>query len=414
MNLPKIIFGFLGGLFLGLLVFKIYQGPGIANLFKNTFSGEKTFVEEISLGKFEASLVSQNKTSRSGEKTAPAETFCSFQTSASKEIGPVVLNEIAWMGNDENFNNEWLELKNISRAAVDISGWQLLDKDGQIKVVFPEIELKSEAFILLERGEAAVPEVTADIIYVGNLRNSDEVLSLFDSQCNLIDEVVANPDWPAGESGRKLTMERDEKFNWYTSSVAGGTPKKVNSPRLEEKIILTNYSLPAAVTETATTSPPAPPEISPLPPPEAPPQVLISEVMAGVDGNAKYEFIELYNLGEKPVALTGWNLKKQASTGNESSIVVAKYFEGKIIAPGSYFLLVNSGGVSGGPEPDIAWPSSYTIAYTNNAVLLYNAAGEVADSVNWTEIPEGKSFTRAAWNSKVFNIEGTPTPQGTK
>jgi len=61
----------------------------------------------------------------------------------------------------------------------------------------------------LERSDdSTIPYLLANLIYTGALVNSNEELQLFDSNCNLIDKVAADPDWPAGNNDLKLTMER--------------------------------------------------------------------------------------------------------------------------------------------------------------------------------------------------------------
>ncbi|MGC9603110.1 MAG: lamin tail domain-containing protein [Minisyncoccia bacterium] len=139
-------------------------------------------------------------------------------------------------------------------------------------------------------------------------------------------------------------------------------------------------------------------------------KVLISEIMAGADGNSNYEFIELYNAGSAPVDLTGWSVKKKSSTGSESSLVAASRLSGKIVNPGKYFLLGNENGYQGSVGLDVAWPSSYTLAYTNNSVVLYNNGIKV-EEIFWAEIPKGQSFARTDWENSQFTLSGSPTPQ---
>ena len=103
--------------------------------------------------------------------------------------------------------DEWIELKNISNAEIDVSNWQLIDKTEQIKInlgLMNKIKIPASGFILLERtDDDSAPNVAADLIYSNTLNNSDEGLRLFDNQCNLIDEVLANPNWPAGDNTQK-------------------------------------------------------------------------------------------------------------------------------------------------------------------------------------------------------------------
>jgi comEA protein len=172
---------------------------GNADVLVQTFFPKETLVARISLG-------GEDKKDRTS--VPPAVEFCSFgKLKEESSLGPVVFSKVAWMGDAESFNNEWIEIKNISAGPVDVSGWQILDKDEQIKAVLSG-NIGSEKFLVLRRGED----------YEGNLRNSDEGLRLFDKSCNLVDEVLANPDWPAGDNKNKIPMRRNlENFSWYTS-----------------------------------------------------------------------------------------------------------------------------------------------------------------------------------------------------
>ena len=80
-----------------------------------------------------------------------------------------------------------------------------MDKEEQIKITFPEnTKISAGGFLLLERtDDNSAPNVKADIIYTGAISNSNEALRLFDDKCGLIDEVFANSEWPAGETGTK-------------------------------------------------------------------------------------------------------------------------------------------------------------------------------------------------------------------
>src|SRR3989344_6988032 len=81
---------------------------------------------------------------------------------------PVILiNEIAWMGNSNSANDEWIELKNTTLEGVDLSGWILKSPDGKLNIPLTGI-LLSNSFYLLERtDDTSVPNITADFIYKG-------------------------------------------------------------------------------------------------------------------------------------------------------------------------------------------------------------------------------------------------------
>ncbi len=309
----------------------------------------------------------------------------------------VVFSEIAWMGTEEGAQYEWIEIANTGNAPADMSGWSVVDKDEQIQFLFSKsANIPAGGFMLFARSADRVGSVKADFRYTGNLKNEDEGLRLFNEKCEVMDEVLAAPKWPAGDVKTKRTMERNfVTKSWHTSAEVGGTPKAANSRGIDGG----NKKVEADSTEVAATStPPHPSPTQGMASSTGSPQVVISEVMAGKDGAANWDFVELHNAGTSAVNLTGWSVKKKSSTGNESALVTSSRFEGKTISAGGYLLLAHPD-YTGVPAADVVWPKSYVLAYTNNAVVLYGANGVKADEISWTEIPKGQSYAEinGAW-----------------
>jgi small nuclear ribonucleoprotein (snRNP)-like protein len=137
----------------------------------------------------------------------------------------VIFNEICWMGDEESPANEWIEIKNISGKEINLSGWQILNKNQRLKIIFEEgTKILPNEILLLKRGDD----------FSGAIKNSDEALFLFDKDCNLEDEVFATSSWPAGNNISKRTAERKKDLSWQTSQDPGGTPGKENSPGFVE------------------------------------------------------------------------------------------------------------------------------------------------------------------------------------
>ncbi|MDP3974765.1 MAG: lamin tail domain-containing protein, partial [Candidatus Jorgensenbacteria bacterium] len=352
----------------------------------------------------------------SGPSTSPS--AVSSGPNGSGQAISVVFSEIAWMGTEEGAQYEWIELANVSNAPADIGGWSVVDKDEQIQKIFPQnVTIPAGGFFLLARSADRVGNTHADARYAGNLKNEDEVLRLFDASCNAIDEVIAAPKWPAGESAERRTMERNlATRTWHTSAKVGGTPRAANTSGWFTQVNhpATTTSVPAQTSiATASTTPTSTVQETPVSAPSTQGIVVISEVMAGKDGAANWDFVELYNPSVAPVSLTGWSMKKRTASGSESSLVSVSAkdpsasFEGKTIPAGGYFLLANTEGYTGVPAADVKWPKSYTLAYTNNAVVFYDANGAKVSEVSWTEIPKGKSYARV---NDSF-VLGNPTPR---
>lgn len=182
-----------------------------------------------------AELEKQKQKENEEETIKKLAIICSKSEAEVPKRNSVIFNEIAWMGSKDNPSAEWIELKNINGNEVNIQGWRIYDDENKISIkIKDKILINSKSYLLLERGESAVPNKEADIIYSGTLSNTKESLYLFDNDCELQDIVLANPNWPAGKNEEKRTMERSADFSWHTYSGTGnsnifGTPREENS-----------------------------------------------------------------------------------------------------------------------------------------------------------------------------------------
>lgn len=396
---------------------------------------------------------------------SPVQT-CGFATNAAPVRTSVIINEVAWMGSGANANDEWIELKNISAAAVDLMGFRLLDQSEQIRVVFDAGDaIPAGGFALLERSsDAAAPNAPADKIFAGALGNVSEGLRLFNNQCESLDEVIAHPDWPAGDNDTKRTMERDTAgFGWHTSSVIGGTPRAANSalyvpptpsPSPTPTATRSPTSGPASIptpsptptpsstpsptpTPTATPTPTPTPTPSPSPTPTPTPtptpqpspasnanHVLIGEVqVAGAD--AGDEFIELYNPTDAAVDLSGWSVQYVSGNATSTEAAAKKNFVGGNVIPARGFFLVarakNVSGVDGYTgvvAADLAHRSfSMSGAAVGAKAFLVNdqervesfADPNIVDALDYSfAVPSsGQSVERKAWQGNCVLAQGT-------
>lgn len=400
------------------------QGGSASNIreaFFQTFRGRE-LAAEISLGsetknkEFSSGSISNAASS----EFKPVEGRCVFGVNGSPTRSSIIFSEIAWMGDEEDSRNEWIEITNMGADGVSVKNFELIDKDSQIKIVLPDILLGAGEYYLFSRN-SGMPGV--DKVYDGNLRNSDEALKLFDSECLLLDEVFAAPSWPAGDLRSKKTMERSvADLSWYASLVSGGTPGVQNSflpPAEKEKVVSETSKTESNEVRVSTSSVASSNNELPAPivsPPSSESQlrasnIIISEVMAGKTENSSYEFVELYNPNYEAVVLAGWSVKKRSSTGSESSLVVSSRFEGVTIPAQKHLLLANQGGYNGAVVADILWPASYTLAYTNNSLVLYNQNNEKIDEASWNEIPKDRSLARSVGDNGQFSLQGQPAPQ---
>jgi hypothetical protein len=218
-------------------------GQGIVSQIKKQGLACVSFAHDASFQHFQKTIVSGggggsgNPQSASQSKEGAGDlALCSQEDLESPVYTPIIINEVAWMGTTNSSNDEWIELKNISDKQVSLGGWQLLDKAEQIQIVFEATDIISAGgFYLLERtDDASVPGIPMDKSYAGALSNTEESLRLFNSKCDLIDEALASPSWPAGDNMEKRSMERTAELAWVTylggeNSGILGTPKEKNN-----------------------------------------------------------------------------------------------------------------------------------------------------------------------------------------
>lgn len=118
---------------------------------------------------------------------------------------------------------------------------------------------------------------------------------------------------------------------------------------------------------------------------EEPPRVLISEVLAGVEGNNNYEFIELYNTSAtEPVDLDGWTLWYQLEEGHDQRIL-QRWTEHTVIPPHGHYLLGRAGESF---EVTVDQRFDTPLATSRGGLLLRKADDEAGDSLSWGNDPQ--------------------------
>jgi len=304
----------------------------------------------------------------------------------------VLINEIAWMGTSNSSDDEWIELRNVWGIPVNLNGWQLLDKERQIKIIFGENDaIPANGYFLLERtNDDSMPDVPANLIYTGALANSNEALYLFDNQCNIEDEVLANPNWPAGENSLKKPMSRLDVLDWYSGIGTAGSE---------------NGSQPLARTSSVALAP----TLNQSP---ASPEILITETYIGSENNQKDDFVELYNPNLDIVDLTDYYIQRKTEGSQDfSTYVPHELLSSKMINPNSYFLIANASS-SFATSADIL--TTYPLT-ENNVLVLKDQHQDIINQVSTNAPLTGKSYGRK-WSSTTLTYANDfeaqiPTPK---
>jgi len=304
----------------------------------------------------------------------------------------ILINEVAWMGTTNSTDDEWIELKNIWGIPVNLNGWQLLDKDRQIKIIFEEGDIiPAGGYYLLERtDDSSMPDAEANLIYTGALSNTNEALYLFDAECNIEDEVLANPSWPAGDNSLKKPMARLDALDWYAG---------ISTPGSENSSPPVSHSTATIPIPTVTPSP-------------ASPQIFITETYIGSADNQKDDFVELYNPGADAIDLTDYYIQRKTETAQDFSTYIShELLTGKIIAARNYFLIANASSTFA-TSADVI--TDYPLT-ENNTLVLKASEQEIVDRVSTGNPTSGKSYGRK-WSNTTLNYTEdfeaqAPTPR---
>jgi hypothetical protein len=340
---------------------------------------EKKKVEEKKVSEKEEKIEKEKKAE---EKLAPIICSKALQVISSYNV---IINEVAWMGSENSANDEWIELKNISNADINLKGWSLRDKEDQINIVFENITVPKDGFLLLERtDDSSVSFKIADLIYKGSLSNSEEELYLFDNLCQLKDFVSGNPKWLAGDNGARKTMERNTDLtNWHTYSGSKinniwGTPRGINSDEIIAPID-NHSSFSSAIFSGGADIPITYCSQSNLSAADTS-KVIINEIAwMGAENGADNEWIELKNVSDEVINLVNWQLL-------DSQNIKVVFNSSDFINPqGFYFLKkINDNSIS-----NIQVDKEYKGILSNNdeSLRLFNPDCQLMDEVlanpNW-------------------------------
>lgn len=302
--------------------------------------------------------------------------------------GKIVISEFVW--NSEFYDNEWFELCNNSTDTIDILGWSFRDEPAshQLLIIPDTCDTKlapGEFFTVYIYGEGEEkgwplhfkPDLNRAIDYTDTTRNhiwnlnngGGDILYMWDEAGRLVEEISY---WPVEtfnlqhKWGVGVTMERidldgpcDDPSNWMASWYYGGSPGAPN--RLERPVY---------------------------------PKIVINEVMYNsADGNT--EFVELKNLDEVAVDISGWFLRRDNPTHP-----IIPFTEGSVLQPGDFYVvLIDSlGGQDLGFVPDMNYTNISKINYsnTNDNVILFNDDELMVTYMHYDDgVGSYKEFTHA-------------------
>lgn len=231
----------------------------------------------------------------------------------------LVINEVAWSGNESDSAAEWLELYNPGETDIPLEGWKLVADDGVPSIDLSGEILAGDYFLLESVNDQTISNITSDQIYDGELRNNNETLRLVDPNGTLIDSANLNGGaWPGGSafpdyaSMERRSIQPDSDTVWGSNNgviingqdssglAIRGTPRQQNS-----------LFIPADATQTP--SPTA--SLTPTPTLAAPTHLVISQFRTRGPKGVEDEFIEIFNPGNVMVNIGNWQIKQSGGCG---------------------------------------------------------------------------------------------------
>ncbi|WP_367873240.1 lamin tail domain-containing protein [Luteolibacter sp. Populi] len=226
--------------------------------------------------------------------------------------------EAAAMPEAEAADFEWIELKNISAAAINLDGVSLAEDSPVAAVTLPAFTLAPGARAVVVRnpqafalryGSAAAARIAGAWSGDGSLDNGGDSVILLERNGNLIAEFAYGDDegdgWPARADGEGSAIEfigvgtpfYDDPFNWQASTAVNGDPGLTQA-------------VPAST-------------------------VTVNEILANTDLPAR-DAIELHNAGGSPVDIGGWFLSTAAAIESAADYRRFRIPDGTTISAGGY------------------------------------------------------------------------------
>lgn len=170
----------------------------------------------------------------------------------SEPVPDIVINEIAWAGQNSLPNAEYIELYNNTDQPIELFPKDEYDKWWKFKIGNSDMAINkiinttipAHGYYLMESpDDRTAYEMDADVIYFGNINDNGEDLQLINSDGQIVDEVnTTSTGWYAGSNVDYASMARvnshvasNSSTNWQTSPgirLVGGRAGSVNgSPK---------------------------------------------------------------------------------------------------------------------------------------------------------------------------------------
>jgi 3',5'-cyclic AMP phosphodiesterase CpdA len=289
---------------------------------------------------------------------------------AYRDDHPVIISEIA-PGWGDRPEASYVEVRNVSEAAVDLTGWNLYrcsDEGLRAKRGAPDSEFSGvvlapgEAYLIARTGESPA-EVEPDDVMSAPFAPGGYGYVLQDPEQRIADSVAVYPTTP--------WMMRSEcnpsgSLPDIIDAAAGESYQRVGATVTADGAFVIAQATPGEVTvgEPVRSSEEG--------------NVVIAEVAPFGPSGSGDDVVELRNDGAEPVSLDGWSLVRCTAEGERwLGAPQARFGAGESLAPGEQLVVV-------GPESSIREANavmSTSLADRAYGVQLLDANGLIVDEV---------------------------------
>ena len=164
----------------------------------------------------------------------------------------ILISEVAWMGTDEDANNEWIELYNFSNTETDLTGWTITLDDSPFIIISGTATniIPAHGVVVLERSDEFTLPGTEFQIYTGALPNTGATLKIIDNLGSESDRAIGGTDWSdIGGSNTipKKTAQRTRTGTWVT-----GAPTPYADNVQEDAPVVEDDTIDESTTNTET------------------------------------------------------------------------------------------------------------------------------------------------------------------
>ena len=286
--------------------------------------------------------------------------------------GDVVINEIMWMGTWASTADEWIELRSLVDSPIDLSGWTLegAGSGGDTLTIPDGMTIPAKGYFLIANYASTASNTMLSVepdwvISALSLANTKLQIILKDREGTVIDVADDGVGAPAaGDKENKASMVRNDPpgdgtllENWHTATESKGWKEGATEKGTPQSSMMgIEEEMPA----------------------EQEGVVVINELMwMGSSVSIADEWIELRNLVDSSIDLSGWTLEGAGSGGDTLTIP-----DGMHLPARGYFLIANYSSTASktmlSVEPD--WViSALSLPNTKLQIILKDREGQVID-----------------------------------